>query len=44
MPDHEGGARVGRVAAAQYLPGGGTLLGGGSQVYIPNVNPDWLLP
>lgn len=32
------------VAAAQSLPGGGTLLGGGSQVYIPKVNPDWLVP
>ncbi len=32
------------VAAAQSLPGGGTLLGGDSQVYIPKVNPDWLVP
>ena len=32
------------AAAAQSLPAGGTLLGGGSQVYIPRVNPDWLLP
>lgn len=32
------------AAAAQSLPGGGTLLGGGSQVYIPRVYPDWLLP
>jgi hypothetical protein len=32
------------VAASQSLSGGGTLLGGGSQVYIPKVNPDWLVP
>lgn len=32
------------AVAAQSLPAGGALLGGGSQVYIPRVNPDWLLP
>lgn len=32
------------VAAAQSVPGGGTLLGGGSQVYIPKVDPAWLVP
>jgi hypothetical protein len=30
-------------AAHQPLPGGGSLIGGGSQVYIPRVNPDWLV-
>jgi hypothetical protein len=31
------------AAAAQFLPGGGTLLGGGNQVFIPNVNSGWLV-
>lgn len=31
------------AAAAQSLPGGGTLLGGGNQVFIPNVNSGWLV-
>ena len=30
-------------AAPQPLTGGGSLIGGGSQVYIPKVNPDWLV-
>jgi hypothetical protein len=31
-------------AAPQQLAGGGTLPGGGSQVFIRRVDPDWLLP
>ncbi|HET9061022.1 MAG TPA: DUF6531 domain-containing protein [Acidimicrobiales bacterium] len=31
-------------AADQPLAGGGRLLGGGSQVYIPNVDPSWVTP
>jgi len=30
-------------ASPQPLPGGGSLIGGGSQIYIPNVNPNWLI-
>ena len=30
-------------AAPQPLEGGGGLIGGGSQVYVPRVNPDWLV-
>jgi hypothetical protein len=30
-------------AAPQPLLGGGSLIGGGSQIYIPNVNPNWLI-
>lgn len=32
------------AAAAQPIAGGGSLLGGGSQVYIPRVDPAWLVP
>jgi hypothetical protein len=31
-------------AAPQPLSGGGSLIGGGSQIYIPKVNPSWLIP
>ncbi len=31
-------------AAPQGLAGGGSLPGGGSQVYIPFVDPAWLMP
>ncbi len=31
-------------AAPQATGLGGPLLGGGSQVFIPNVNPEWLVP
>ncbi len=31
------------VTAGQSLPGGGALLGGGNQVYIPRVDPAWLV-
>jgi len=31
-------------AAPQPLSGGGSLIGGGSQIYIPKVNPNWLIP
>jgi hypothetical protein len=31
------------VVGPQPLEGGGSLLGGGSQVYIPQVDPDWLI-
>lgn len=31
------------AAASQPIPGG-SLMGGGSQVYIPNVAPAWLVP
>jgi hypothetical protein len=31
------------AAAPQPIPGG-SLMGGGSQVYIPNVSPAWLVP
>lgn len=32
------------TAASQPLAGGGSLLGGGSQVYIPRVDASWLVP
>ena len=32
------------AAASQPIAGGGSLLGGGSQVYIPRVDPSWLVP
>ncbi len=30
-------------SSSQQIPSSGTILGGGSQIYIPNVNPSWLL-
>ncbi len=30
-------------AAPQPLSGGGSLIGGGSQIYIPKINPSWLV-
>lgn len=32
------------AAASQPIGGGGSLLGGGSQVYIPRVDSSWLVP
>lgn len=32
------------TAASQPIAGGGSLLGGGSQVYIPRVDAAWLVP
>lgn len=32
------------AAASQPIAGGGSLLGGGSQVYIPRVDASWLVP
>jgi hypothetical protein len=32
------------VSAAQPLAGGGFVSGGGSQIYIPRVEPTWILP
>jgi hypothetical protein len=32
------------AAAGQTIGGGGSLLGGGNQVYIPGFNPAWLVP
>jgi hypothetical protein len=29
---------------SQALSSGGSLLGGGNQVYIPRVDPSWLVP
>jgi Pre-toxin TG len=31
------------VAGPQPLPGGGSIPGGGNQIYIPRVDPDWLV-
>lgn len=32
------------AAASQSITGGGLLMGGGNQVYIPKVNPAWVTP
>jgi len=31
-------------AAPQELAGGSSLLGGGRQIYTPNINPEWVVP
>jgi len=38
------GTRIFEGAAAPQSSGVGQLLGGGNQIYIPRVDPNWLVP